>query len=1207
MKLASKVALASVVFSQLWQATAAVPIISKGGGGVDSPNALLVDSDNDDSRSTGLGQQRELQSSSSILPFDIVFVVDESGSMSDEQDAIRTNTQTLFSSLTTAAPGSRVGLVGYGADAGDVFHVTLPDDEAHLHTALTDDASVFSTAAQSLVADGGTEPSYQAVIDILKEVLTSGGLPMGYTLNRPFCVVLFTDEDSDGPAQLSDVIAYLQNSNPPTNQANAKGTFFGVTPTGVATAYQPIATATGGDMLDLNAFVNDPVMLFLDILTHCSAAANRITLNPTDAGLTLGDIHTLTITTNQLNPSTGNVEPTDEGVVLQVLNGPDAGDTFPLTTSAGVITQAYNPLVNNPTYLGGTINFRACLASDPTTCSADVSATFCNPAACADQCNAGVCQIGVCVQVPIDTDGDGTLDCNDGCPQDADKVAPGVCGCGVADTDSDGDGTPDCNDGCPQDADKVVAGDCGCGNPDTDSDGDGTPDCNDGCPQDAGKVVAGDCGCGNPDTDSDGDGTPDCNDGCPQDAGKVAPGVCGCGVADTDSDGDGTLDCNDDCAADALKSAPGICGCNVPDTDSDGDGTPDCNDDCAQDADKVAPGVCGCGVQDTDSDGDGTPDCNDDCAQDAGKVAPGVCGCGVADTDSDGDGTPDCNDDCAQDADKVAPGVCGCGNPDTDSDGDGMPDCNDLCAADAGKVAPGVCGCGVADTDSDGDGTPDCNDECDADAGKVVAGFCGCGVPDTNSDGDGEPDCNDGCPQDAGKVAPGVCGCGVPDIDSDGDGTLDCNDGCPQDAGKVAPGVCGCGVADIDSDGDGTLDCLVGTLVIIVDGGPQPVDFTITPSVGDPINTAVVEGTPGSIPVPPGDTTIFVTVPPGLVLVDASCVDAAGASTGTLNPGVGITGAEITLNAVTTCMFEFTVCINDATGDGIDTGCSDETPICNGAAIGDTGTACNFCINDMTGDGIDTGCSAATPLCNGAAIGDAGTACEVCIDDQTGATPDTGCLANAPLCIDGEDGSASCNFCINDMTGDGIDTGCSAATPLCNGAAIGDAGTACEVCIDDQTGATPDTGCSANAPLCIDGEDGSASCNFCINDMTGDGIDTGCSAATPLCNGVAIGDAGTACDAPTPTAAPVDAPIGGEEFPTAAPIDTTQQPNLIFAILTAVGAAIAGLIAFLVALIFGGGSSDDSGSSKSGSSKSSKSSDGEFEVEVESVLDRLLF
>ncbi len=48
-----------------------------------------------------------------------------------------------------------------------------------------------------------------------------------------------------------------------------------------------------------------------------------------------------------------------------------------------------------------------------------------------------------------DSDGDGTPDCDDACPTDADKTAPGACGCGVSDADSDGDGVVDCVDNCP--------------------------------------------------------------------------------------------------------------------------------------------------------------------------------------------------------------------------------------------------------------------------------------------------------------------------------------------------------------------------------------------------------------------------------------------------------------------------------------------------------------------------------------------------------------------------------------------------------------------------------------------------------------------------------------------------------------------------------------------------------------------------------------
>jgi subtilisin family serine protease len=352
----------------------------------------------------------------------------------------------------------------------------------------------------------------------------------------------------------------------------------------------------------------------------------------------------------------------------------------------------------------------------------------------------------------VDTDGDGTFDCDDSCPDDPDKTDPGVCGCDTSDIDTDGDGTPDCNDGCINDTNKTDPGQCGCGVPDEDSDSDGTADCNDGCTNDPDKTEPGQCGCGSAETDSDGDGTPDCNDGCPNDAGKTSPGVCACGT---------------------------------PDTDSDGDGTPDCNDGCPSDPGKTSPGICGCGTSDGDSDGDGTIDCNDGCPSDPGKTSPGVCGCGTSDADSDGDGTLDCNDGCPNDPSETSPGVCGCGIPDTDSDGDGTADCNDNCPSDAGKVSPGACGCGTPDIDGDGDGTADCNDNCPSDPGKVNPGVCGCGTPDTDSDGDGTPNCNDGCPSDGGKTLPGVCGCGTSDVDSDGNGTPDCLD--PPSATDTTP------------------------------------------------------------------------------------------------------------------------------------------------------------------------------------------------------------------------------------------------------------------------------------------------------------------------------------------------------------------------------------------------------------------------------------
>ncbi|MBP6574412.1 MAG: hypothetical protein KA230_08175, partial [Flavobacteriales bacterium] len=183
----------------------------------------------------------------------------------------------------------------------------------------------------------------------------------------------------------------------------------------------------------------------------------------------------------------------------------------------------------------------------------------------------------------LDTDGDGTSDCSDGCPNDANKTAPGTCGCGSLEPASACDDSNVCT------TNDVVGANCLCaGTPSPDADGDGTCDAQDACPNDPLKIAAGACGCGVLDTDSDVDGTADCNDGCPLDPLKIAAGQCGCGVADTDTDGDGTANCNDGCPTDPLKVAVGQCGCGTADTDTDSDGIANCVDNCP-----TTPGVIG--------------------------------------------------------------------------------------------------------------------------------------------------------------------------------------------------------------------------------------------------------------------------------------------------------------------------------------------------------------------------------------------------------------------------------------------------------------------------------------------------------------------------------------------------------------------------------------------------------------------------------------
>lgn len=105
-----------------------------------------------------------------------------------------------------------------------------------------------------------------------------------------------------------------------------------------------------------------------------------------------------------------------------------------------------------------------------------------------------------------DIDGDGVCGDEDGCPNDPDKIDPGICSCSVPDTDSDSDGIPDCNDTCPNDPYNDIDNDEVCGNIDNcpgatnsdqmDSDQDSIGDKCDVCPNDSENDIDGDTVCG---------------------------------------------------------------------------------------------------------------------------------------------------------------------------------------------------------------------------------------------------------------------------------------------------------------------------------------------------------------------------------------------------------------------------------------------------------------------------------------------------------------------------------------------------------------------------------------------------------------------------------------------------------------------------------------------------------------------------------------
>jgi outer membrane protein OmpA-like peptidoglycan-associated protein len=237
-----------------------------------------------------------------------------------------------------------------------------------------------------------------------------------------------------------------------------------------------------------------------------------------------------------------------------------------------------------------------------------------------------------------DTDGDGVLDKDDPCQDQAEDKDNFEDQDGCPELDNDKDGVNDTGDKCP--LIPGLADNAGCPEEKPkDRDDDGLVDKQDKCPDQSEDHdgFKDDDGC--PELDNDNDGIVDSADKCPNDVGPLQN--LGCPIVD--KDGDGTNDPQDKC----------------PDEPEDKDGFQD--DD---------------GCPDLDNDSDGMPDGQDKCPGEKGPAENGGC----PDTDLDKDNIPDRLDKCPADAGATENGGC----PDTDKDRDGIPDRLDACPEEPG-------------------------------------------------------------------------------------------------------------------------------------------------------------------------------------------------------------------------------------------------------------------------------------------------------------------------------------------------------------------------------------------------------------------------------------------------------------------------------------------------------------------------------------------
>ena len=169
--------------------------------------------------------------SGGVRQVDIIFQMDNSGSMSDEQNAVRNNVFDFVDSLRASGVDYRLGLTRFGQSGG-----SNPEVEA-----ITDDATYFkNTIWARNVASGGTEPGWDAIYQSASDFSFRPGA------QKIFIVI--TDEPTNGDTRGKSETEQILRSQSVTQFA-----LIDRTSTSSSSDYGDLATATGGSTFDVTA------------------------------------------------------------------------------------------------------------------------------------------------------------------------------------------------------------------------------------------------------------------------------------------------------------------------------------------------------------------------------------------------------------------------------------------------------------------------------------------------------------------------------------------------------------------------------------------------------------------------------------------------------------------------------------------------------------------------------------------------------------------------------------------------------------------------------------------------------------------------------------------------------------------------------------------------------------------------------------------
>ena len=248
-------------------------------------------------------------------PLDLFIIMDESGSMGDDQAALRANIDTIITQMRSKVD-LQVGVVGFGQGSG---HAPVANGLGHFHLPAEDDQATITAALDEFITSGFYEPGFHATTVAM-------GDNNGIRPSAGVCVMLFGDENSsqDQEATLNDALAALAANN---------ASLFAIT--GDDPGYKQLASDSGGQWFNIFDFRNDPQPTFDAIVNSCITVVLQrpdLTVSIDDGTDTLGDGESTTYDVTGTNAGISDVTGVELTAVLP------ANATFVSASGGGTLS-----------------------------------------------------------------------------------------------------------------------------------------------------------------------------------------------------------------------------------------------------------------------------------------------------------------------------------------------------------------------------------------------------------------------------------------------------------------------------------------------------------------------------------------------------------------------------------------------------------------------------------------------------------------------------------------------------------------------------------------------------------------------------------------------------------------------------------------------------------------------------------------------------